>query len=75
MAPNTNTISPVRGVKPTQEYLDALVGPWELAGESIQMMEEPGTGVLVAFNSKGESVNPITVITRGSRRLRRASGF
>jgi len=53
-----------RGVRPTPGYLEALVGDWELAGESIKMREEPGTGVLVALNSS---------ITRGSRRWRRSS--
>lgn len=73
MAVQKKSASSHRGLRPTPGYLEALVGDWELAGESIKMREEPGTGVLVAVNSRGESVNPITVITRGSRRWRRSS--
>ncbi|MGW8267284.1 MAG: hypothetical protein ACWGSQ_13035 [Longimicrobiales bacterium] len=73
MASQKRTTSSSRGVRPTADYLEALVGDWELGGEAIRMREEPGTGVLVALNSRGESVNPITVITRGSRRWRRSS--
>jgi len=48
--------------------MDALVGTWELGGETIQMREEPGTGVLLAVNSRGEAINPMRVITRGFKR-------
>jgi len=55
-------------VTPTPGHLEAVVGTWELGGEKIQMLEEPGTGALLAKNSRGEVVNPMTVISRGSKR-------
>ena len=55
-------------VKPTRNHMEALVGTWELGGEVIQMQEEPGTGVLLAVNSRGEAINPMRVITRGFKR-------
>jgi hypothetical protein len=48
--------------------MEALVGTWELGGSTIQMVEEPESGVLLALNARGEPVNPLTVISRGSKR-------
>jgi hypothetical protein len=68
VVPQTKTRSQWLRVKPTRSHMDALVGTWELGGETIQMMEEPGTGTLVALNSRGEAVNPVRVISQGSKR-------
>ena len=59
---------PRHKVRPTPTYLEALIGTWEVDGEVIQMLEEPGTGALTARNSRGEWVNPIPVITRGLKK-------
>jgi hypothetical protein len=55
-------------VIPTRSHLEALVGTWELSGEMVQMMEEPNTGVLMALSCRGDWINPMTVISRGSKR-------
>ena len=52
-------------VIPTQARSRALRGVWKLDGEVVQMVEEPGTGVLVALDSRGKRVNPMRVITHG----------
>ena len=65
MVPQTSSISPGMRVKSTRSHMEAVVGVWELGGERIQMLEEPGTETLVAVNSRGEAVNPIIVISRG----------
>jgi len=62
------TTDPRHRVQPTRTHLEALTGTWEMEGEVIQMLEEPGTGALTALNSRGEWVNPIPVITRGWKR-------
>lgn len=54
-------------IRATRSHLDALVGTWNLGGDSIEMVEEPGQGVLVAMAPSGERVHPITVISRGSK--------
>ena len=65
---NQNAGSHRGRIVPTPNHLEALVGTWELGGEMIQMLEEPDTGILLALNSRGDWVNPMTVITRGSKR-------
>ena len=57
-----------QSIVPTPGHLEALVGIWELDGEMIRMIEEPGTGALAALNSRGEWVNPMPVISRGVKR-------
>jgi hypothetical protein len=54
-------------IVPTPGHLEALVGIWELEGEMVRLLKEPDTGVLVAMNTRGIRVNPMAVISRGSK--------
>jgi hypothetical protein len=36
-------------------------------GEKVQLLEEPGTGVLLALTLNGIPINPMRVISRGSK--------
>lgn len=65
---HTKTMGFRQRIVPTPNHLEALLGIWELDGEMIRMMEEPGTGALAALNSRGEWVNPMPVISRGAKR-------
>jgi hypothetical protein len=44
-----------------------MLGIWELDGEMISLVREPGTGVLVALTRKGIRVNPIRVVSHGRK--------
>ena len=67
MDPNSSICRNIPRIVPTQEHLDALLGIWELNGEMIRFLTEPETGVLVAFSTQGFRVNPIRVISKGSK--------
>ena len=67
MDPNSSICRNIPRIVPTQEHLDALIGIWELNGEMIRFLTEPETGVLVAFSAQGFRVNPIRVISGGSK--------
>ena len=45
----------------------ALSGTWELDGELVSLVAEPDTGVLVALTTRGYKMNPMKVISRGSK--------
>lgn len=67
MDPNSSLCRNIPRVIPTQEHLDELLGVWELNGEMVRFLIEPETGVLVAFSSEGYRINPIRVISKGSK--------
>ena len=67
MDPNSSICRNIPRIVPTQEHLDALLGIWELNGEMIRFLTEPETGVLVAYTANGVRVNPIRVISGGSK--------
>jgi hypothetical protein len=67
MDPNSSICRNVPRIVPTPEHLGALLGTWDLDGEMIRFLQEPGTGVLVAMTTRGLRVNPIRVISRGRR--------
>ena len=67
MDPNSSLCRNVPRVVPTQEHLDALLGIWELNGEMIRFLTEPDTGVLVAISTEGFRLNPIRVISGGTK--------
>ena len=67
MDPNSSICRNIPRIVPTQEHLDSLLGIWELNGEMIRFLTEPRTGVLVAVSSEGYRLNPIRVISRGSK--------
>ena len=67
MDPNSSICRNVPRIVPTEEHRDALVGIWELDGEMIRLLTEPETGVLVAMSCEGYRVNPIRVISGGSK--------
>lgn len=52
-------------IRPTPEHLEALVGTWEVSGETVHLQGERDSGILVALNDRGERVNPVRVISRG----------
>jgi len=54
-------------LKPTR--VKALLGIWELDGEMVRFLEEPVTGELVALTCRGERVNPMRVISHGTRMI------
>jgi hypothetical protein len=54
-------------IVPTPAHMDAMVGIWELDGEMINLVKEPDTGVLVAMTTRGIRVNPLRVISHGSK--------
>lgn len=54
-------------VVPTETRSRGLRGSWKLNGEMVQMGQEPGTGVLIALDSRGNRVNPLRVISHGSK--------
>ena len=67
MRPDATIFKNVPRVTPTQEHLNALVGIWEIEGEMVRLLTEPGTGVLVAMTTRGRRLNPIRVISRGTK--------
>ena len=67
MDPTSSICRNIPRIVPTPEHRDALLGIWELKGEMIRFLTEPETGVLVAFSSEGYRVNPIRVISGGSK--------
>ena len=67
MDPNSSLCRNIPRIVPTQEHLDALLGIWELNGEMVRFLTEPETGVLVDVSSEGYRINPIRVISGGSR--------
>jgi hypothetical protein len=54
-------------VVPSGDRIKSLLGIWQIDGEMIRLLEEPGTGVLVAINLRGERVNPLRVISHGTK--------
>ena len=54
-------------VVPAGDRIKSLLGIWQIDGEMIRLLEEPGTGVLVAINLRGERVNPLRVISQGTK--------
>ena len=74
MDPNSSLCRNIPRVVPTQEHLKELLGIWELRGEMIRFLTEPETGVLVAYSSEGYRINPIRVISGGSKMEGEPSG-
>ncbi|MFH1765091.1 MAG: hypothetical protein ABIF09_12965 [Gemmatimonadota bacterium] len=54
-------------IVPTPVHIRALKGPWKLDGDIVRMYEEPDTGVLIALNEQGERLNPLRVISHGTK--------
>ncbi|MFO8173560.1 MAG: hypothetical protein R6T96_04700 [Longimicrobiales bacterium] len=52
-------------ITPTREHLQAIVGTWEVSGETVRLQGEGDSGVLIAVNARGERVNPLRVISGG----------
>ena len=67
MDPRSSLCQNIPRIVPTREHLDRLLGIWELNGEMIRFLAEPETGVLVAFSCEGYRVNPIRVISGGTK--------
>ena len=54
-------------IVPRRERIQAIQGTWVYHGEKVQLLEEPGTGVLLALTLSGIPINPMRVISRGSK--------
>jgi len=54
---------------PNPSRIRALLGIWELDGEMVRLLEDPGTGALVALTSRAEWVNPMRVVSHGTRMM------
>jgi len=54
-------------IVPTLRWVAAIQGVWEMNGEVFRLQAEPESGVLMALDSKGEAVNPLRVISRGTK--------
>ena len=54
-------------IRPTEKWLRAIEGLWEMNGEPYWLGEDADTGVIQAIGENGERVNPIHVISRGRR--------
>jgi hypothetical protein len=54
---------------PNPSRIRALVGIWELDGEMVRLLEDPKTGALVAVTCQAEWVNPMRVVSRGTRMM------
>ena len=67
MDPNSSLCRNIPRIVPTPEYRGAMVGFWELNGEMVRFVTDPETGVLVAVSSEGYRLNPIRVISGGSK--------
>ena len=67
MDPNSSICRNIPRIVPTPEHRERLLGIWELRGEMVRFLTEPETGVLVAYSSEGYRLNPIRVISRGSK--------
>ena len=67
MDPNSSICRNIPRIVPTAEHLDKLLGIWELNGEMVRFVTEPETGVLVAVSTEGYRLNPIRVISSGSK--------
>ncbi len=67
MDPYSSLCRNIPRLVPTREHLDALLGIWELNGEMVRFLTEPDTGVLVAVSNNGLRLNPIRVISGGSK--------
>ena len=67
MDPNSSICRNIPRIVPTPEHRDRLLGIWELQGEMVRFLTEPETGVLVAYSSEGYRLNPIRVISGGSK--------
>jgi len=67
MDPNSSICRNIPRIVPTEEHLKKLLGIWELNGEMVRFVIEPETGVLVAVSAEGYRLNPIRVISGGSK--------
>ena len=54
-------------IRPTERWLRAVEGLWEMDGERFWVGEDAETGTLRAVAQDGEAVNPIPIISRGRR--------
>lgn len=54
-------------IKPAGDHLDHMVGIWELNGQMVRLLAEPGTGILVAMTTDGARVNPMRVVSHGAK--------
>ncbi len=66
--PVRRSSSPVPRVCPTLEKLQAIQGEWEWNGKLVRMRAEDGSGVLLALDTEGSCLNPLTVIAHGRKR-------
>lgn len=54
-------------IVPRGDRIRAIQGTWIFHGEKVKMLAEPETGVLLAMTLSGVSINPMRVISQGSK--------
>ena len=54
-------------IVPRRNRIRAIQGTWIFHGEKVKMLEEPETGVLLAMTLSGAPINPMQVISQGSK--------
>jgi len=64
---DTDNVELVPRIRPTKQWLQAVEGLWEWEGEHYWLGPDAQTGIIRAVGERGNSVNPIHVISRGRR--------
>jgi hypothetical protein len=54
-------------IVPRRDRIEAIQGTWIFHGKKVKMLEEPETGVLLAMTLSGVPINPMRVISQGSK--------
>ncbi len=54
-------------IVPIRNRIQAIQGTWIFHGEKVKLLEEPETGVLLAMTLSGVPINPMRVISQGSK--------
>jgi len=54
-------------IVPIRNRIQAIQGTWIFHGEKVRLLEEPETGVLLAMTLSGVPINPMRVISQGSK--------
>ena len=54
-------------IVPRRDRIQAIQGMWVFQGEKVRLLEEPETGVLLAMTLSGVPINPMQVISQGSK--------
>ena len=67
MKTQSSMTQPLPRVVPRRNRIQAIQGTWVFHGETVELLEEPETGVLLARALSGVPINPMRVISQGSK--------